>query len=98
AAEGDAFEVTLQSGRVVRGAIDARSDDAQLHLRSGTAAMRIVRPIGWGAIVSVKRGEERWAADELRRALPELATPTPRMQARLTPSPSDAAGNPVADP
>lgn len=87
------IEVQTESGRVFRGEIDARTDGERLVLRSGTAAMRVLRPIAWDAIRSAKSGVETWTADELRAAATELASPAPK----LVPRPSSPIAREAAN-
>ncbi len=69
-----ATEVTVQlsSGRVFRGAVDARTDADRLWLRFSMESGFLIRPIDWRRVVSATQGDRPLTHDELRQIADQL--------------------------
>ena len=83
--------VTTKSGRTFRGVVDAKTDDAKLWIRSGTAVAQITRPIAWTRIESVNYDGRDFDASSFQKIAKDLMTAAPKLP-RITTSVDVASG------
>jgi hypothetical protein len=64
-AASEPVTVSLASGRRFTGAVDARTDDAQLWLRVESGPITLLRPIDWDRVRGAQIGDKQLSAAEL---------------------------------
>jgi hypothetical protein len=90
AAASDPVTVLLASGRRFTGAIDARSDDAQLWLRVESGPITLLRPIDWDRVRTAQIRDKQLTADELHDQSAMLKSTQPVLE-------RDETGGPPSD-
>ena len=71
--------VTTKSGRTFRGVVDAKTDNATLWLRFGSAQAQIVRPIAWTRIDHVGYDGRKLDAASFQKIAAKVKTVAPKM-------------------
>lgn len=91
AAAQEAARVSVETvdGRVLVGAVDARTDERTLWLRQEEAGVYLTVPVAWDAVTAARAGEQSLRVDELRSRAAELASPGPRWLLPEVETPAD---------
>lgn len=68
----ESISVEVASGRTFAGRLDARTDAAELWLRSGRGAAVLLRPIRWDRVVQIHVAGEDLSPEQFRRIVAEV--------------------------
>jgi len=79
ASAAESVTVTTKSGRTFRGVVDARTDDAKLWLRFGTAQAQIMRPLAWTGIDRINYEGRELSASAFQKVANDVMTAAPKM-------------------
>ncbi|MCG8585520.1 MAG: hypothetical protein MI757_12485 [Pirellulales bacterium] len=75
----DVVVVSTKSGRTFRGAVDAKSNNTRLWLRSGATQIQILRPIEWTQVESVIHNGTQLSGAAFHKIAASVKTSAPKM-------------------
>lgn len=91
-AQAEPVTVVVKSGRQFTAEIDPRSDGAKLWLRFSKETSAILRPIDWGAVTEIRRGEKTLPIETVRAEAIAANAALPKPAKGATPPPGERVG------